>query len=79
MCSGTKSSDWLKYFEHFPIKHNIFIDGDIAGIIWGIRNNLIPDDCCFPHEEIAELVCQEVSRGKMGKIYIWVTSLQVSS
>ena len=25
----------------------------------GIRNDLITDECCFPHEEIAELVRRE--------------------
>jgi len=34
----------------------IYFHGDIAGIILGIRNYLIPDYCWFPHEEIAELV-----------------------
>ena len=54
-----------KHFEHISIKHNICIHRNIAGRIWGIWNNLIRDDCCFPHEIIAELVHQEFSRSKM--------------
>jgi len=40
-----------KHFEHISIKHNICIHGNIAGIIWAIRNDLIPDDCYFPHKK----------------------------
>ena len=60
-----------------PIKHNIH--GDISGIIWVIRNDLISDDCCFPHKESAELVRQEFSRVKIWKIYISVIFPQVPS
>jgi len=42
----------LKHFEHISIKHNICIHGYTAGIIWGIRNELVPGDSCFTHEKM---------------------------
>jgi len=36
-----------KQFELISIKHSICTHGNIGGIIWGIRNYFIPDDCCF--------------------------------
>ena len=55
----------VKTFPAFSIKHNICIHRNITGSIWGIRNYLIPDDCCFSCDGISELICQEFSRGKI--------------
>ncbi|KAK2152727.1 hypothetical protein LSH36_320g00001 [Paralvinella palmiformis] len=59
--------------------HNICIHGDIAGSIWKIRNDLVPDDCCFLHEETAELVCQEFIRGAATMIELNGELISVSS
>ena len=60
-----------KYFEHFPIKPNIGFHGGMADSTWNMKNYFIFDDCCFPNKEIAELVCQEIGRGKIWKIFIF--------
>jgi len=46
-------------------KHSIRIHGDIAGFIWGIRNNPFPEDYCLPLEESVELIRQEFNKGKL--------------
>ena len=65
---------WSKQFEHFPIKNNIWIHGDIAGIISVIRNDLVRDDWCYSNADISEFARQKFSKGKMWKAYIWVPS-----
>ena len=46
----------METFRAFLTKHNICNPEDTVGIICGIRNDLIPGDCWFPHEAIVELV-----------------------
>jgi len=70
-----KFRSWLRYSEYIPVKHNILIRVDIAGVSQGMINYFIPDDCSRLREDIVapEVRCSpEVKCGRFTlKIFWW--------